>query len=74
MILIMPGGFIDHPRYLAADIVSLQIPLMNQRTNLTGVGQDQSFNDRFKVKGAMPFFALLVLLCLIIWFGIYFMM
>ncbi|HEU4470645.1 MAG TPA: hypothetical protein VFR58_06165 [Flavisolibacter sp.] len=47
---------------------------MNQRTNLTGVGQDQSFNDRFKVKGAMPFFALLVLLCLIIWFGIYFMM
>jgi hypothetical protein len=29
---------------------------------------------KFKPKGAIAFFAVLVLLCLIIWFGIYFLM
>ncbi len=30
--------------------------------------------QKFKPKGAMAFFVLLIVLCLIIWFGIYFLM
>jgi hypothetical protein len=30
--------------------------------------------EKFVPKGAMAFFALLVILCLVIWFGIYFLM
>jgi Cytochrome c oxidase subunit IIa family len=33
-----------------------------------------STEEKFKPKGAIAFFAVLVLLCLIIWFGIYFLM
>jgi hypothetical protein len=30
--------------------------------------------DQFKPKGAIAFFFLLIVLCLLIWFGIYFLM
>jgi hypothetical protein len=30
--------------------------------------------EKFTPKGAMVFFVLLIILCLIIWFGIYFLM
>jgi Cytochrome c oxidase subunit IIa family len=33
-----------------------------------------STEEKFKPTGAIAFFAALVLLCLIIWFGIYFLM
>jgi hypothetical protein len=33
-----------------------------------------STNEKFIPKGAIAFFTALILLCLIIWFGIYFLM
>jgi len=35
---------------------------------------DQEFDRKFKPKGAIAFFVLLVILGLIIWYGIYFLM
>jgi hypothetical protein len=35
---------------------------------------EQEFDRRFKPKGAIAFFVLLVILGLIIWYGIYFLM
>jgi hypothetical protein len=33
------------------------------------------FNEeKFKPKGAMAFFAVLIILCVVIWYGIYFLM
>jgi hypothetical protein len=36
--------------------------------------KDQDFDRNFKPKGAVAFFAVLIFLGLIIWFGIYFLM
>jgi Cytochrome c oxidase subunit IIa family len=35
---------------------------------------DEAFDQSFKPKGAVAFFALLVILGMFIWFGIYFLM
>ena len=35
---------------------------------------DHEFDRNFKPSGAMVFFALLIVLCLIIWYSIYFLM
>jgi hypothetical protein len=35
---------------------------------------EQAFDEKFKPKGAIAFFLLLVMLGMIIWFGIYFLM
>jgi hypothetical protein len=36
--------------------------------------QPPNTEEKFLPKGALAFFVLLILLCLIIWFGIYFLM
>jgi hypothetical protein len=36
--------------------------------------QQTQSEEKFVPKGAMAFFVLLVILCLVIWFGIYFLM
>jgi hypothetical protein len=36
--------------------------------------EQTQFEKKFVPKGAMAFFALLIVLCLVIWFGIYFLM
>jgi len=47
-----------------------KIFLLNKTTSM-----DQTqLEEKFKPKGAMAFFVLLVVLCLVIWFGIYFLM
>jgi len=40
----------------------------------TASQKDQDFDRTFKPKGAVAFFALLIVLGMIIWFGIYFLM
>jgi hypothetical protein len=36
--------------------------------------QDRAFDANFKPKGAIAFFALLIFLGMLIWYGIYFLM
>jgi hypothetical protein len=47
---------------------------MTESGNETAPKMDQDFDRSFKPKGALAFFAVLVALGLIIWFGIYFLM
>lgn len=47
---------------------------MNPSDKILPADQDLDFDKNFKPKGAIAFFALLVLLGMVIWYGIYFLM
>ena len=47
---------------------------MQETPSLHLIKEEEDFDRKFKPKGAITFFVLLVLLGLIIWFGIYFLM
>lgn len=47
---------------------------MNSSESITTEEQDRAFDANFKPKGAIVFFALLIVLGMIIWYGIYFLM
>jgi hypothetical protein len=47
---------------------------MMESGNETAPKMDQDFDRNFRPKGALVFFAVLVALGMIIWFGIYFLM
>ena len=48
---------------------------MEQQSNVMKQDfNEQEFDQKFKPKGAIAFFVLLVILGLVIWYGIYFLM
>lgn len=67
-------------------ILIMYMPVCNHKTswsakiflllnlNMTNKESDEAFDQSFKPKGAVVFFALLIILGMIIWFGIYFLM
>jgi uncharacterized protein YqhQ len=47
---------------------------MEQQNSSPLTPEEQQFDQKFKPKGAIAFFVLLVILGMIIWYGIYFLM
>jgi hypothetical protein len=58
---------VHHTQSLLAKIILLRIFKTNDMNSDIN-------SEKFIPKGAMAFFVLLVLLCIIIWYGIYFLM
>ena len=54
--------------------LSLQKNLPGQSGVSSANTSDEAFDLAFRPKGAMMFFALLIVLGMVIWFGIYFLM
>jgi len=64
----------SYSSFAPADKFALQIKAMETEILEEKITADQEFDRKFKPKGAIAFFVLLVILGLIIWYGIYFLM
>ena len=69
-ILPLDGGIINDPEL--ARIIQEKLKL--NAWEFSNKSEELSFDQHFKPKGALAFFALLVLLGMMIWFGIYILM
>jgi hypothetical protein len=51
-----------------------EVQITRATIHSTHTSSEQEFDKKFKPKGAIAFFVLLIILGLIIWYGIYFLM
>lgn len=56
------------------DLAEEKAHFMKHTNSPLDLAEEKAFDEKFRPRGAMAFFVLLVLLGLIIWFGIYFLM